>query len=269
MRCIASGIALAKKCNADFTIIWSMNWELNAKFEDIFEPNSLISNHIAYPSSLKYNLLYSVPRKKNLFISRLTQKRYGIVLTDSSHNFFNKTKEGSDDDIVGIVNSTLKDGKDCFIQSGVIFYNFSEELYRELFVANEPIATKVTQILSTLGNRPIGIHIRRSDNRQSILHSPDNLFIEEITKKISLNPKQRFYLATDDESTKTKFTQMFGSAIRVSDEKADRNSRAGIIHAATEMFLLSRMTEILGSHYSSFSEAAALIGNVPLRQLYI
>ena len=270
MRSIASGISLAQKCEVDYTIIWYKNWELNATFEDIFDHNHLVSNHVVYPSALKYNLFYSVPRKKNFYVSELAQMHYGAVLTDFSNEFYNLIKgKDSDENILDIVCATLKGGKDCYIQSGCNFYTCSKELYQNLFVANKSIKADVDRVLETMGETPIGIHIRRTDNKQSILHSPDNLFINEIRERLSSFPGQHFYLATDDEATKKKFIQLFDPAIRVSYEKANRNSRSGIIHAATEMMVLSRMSEILGSHYSSFSEVAALMGNIPLKQMYV
>lgn len=270
MRSIANGITLAQRCNVDYSIIWYLNDELNARFEDVFKYNPLISDHIVYPSFLKYFFLYSVPRKKNLYLSSFAQKHYGIVLTDASQDFFDMLDEdGCEEKVFNMVNSALKKGKDCYIQSGLDFYTYRKEFYRELFEPNKLIAAEVSRILSSLGESPIGIHIRRTDNEQSIIHSPDELFISEIQKKVSQSPGQRFYLATDDQATKTKFSRLFGDIIKFSEEKADRKSCSGIIHAATEMFVLSRMSEILGSHYSTFSAAASFLGNIPLKQLYI
>lgn len=104
----------------------------------------------------------------------------------------------------------------------------------------------------------------------SIKHSPDSLFLSEIEKILQAVPGTKFYLATDSEETKEKFKQTFGDeTIICSPRPASRKSLAGIKDAVEELFTLANASQIIGSFYSSFSEAASLLGSTPLRQLTI
>lgn len=252
MRAIASGISLARAIGADYSIIWSVNSELYAKFEDVFAPIPEISDHLIYPSRFKYDILYSIPRKKNLYVTSITWQRFSNFLHDGMDIMLNEDK----------VLDTAKKSNKCFIQSGCIFYPFSDELYRRLFRPAREIEGLI------FSHELIGLHIRRTDNIESIKHSPDELFVNKINEIICEKPSARFYLATDDVSTKEKFKAIFGEKIITNDALVERNTTAGIINAVAEMFTLANCTQIIGSHYSSYSEAAALLGNTPLTQLY-
>lgn len=252
MRAIASGISLARAIGADYSIIWSINSELYAKFEDVFAPVPEISDHIIYPSRFEYDLFYSIPRKKNLYITKITWLRFSHVLYDGMAIMSDEDK----------VFDAAKRSNKCFIQSGCIFYPFTNELYRRLF---RP-APEVEKLI--IREDMIGLHIRRTDNIESIKHSPDELFINKINEIIQEKPSSRFYLATDDTATKDKFKGNFGDRITTYDAPVERNTRQGIINAGAEMFTLANCSQIIGSHYSSYSEAAALLGNTPLTQLH-
>lgn len=268
MRAIASAVSLAKDCGIETVeVYWRVNNELAAQFDDIFFDRPEIALH--YPSGLAYSLLYSPPRKRNLYISALNLKRFGLYISD----FKEKTQkilssENSDKMILEETRSTIDAGGDCYIQSGCVFYKFTDEEYRKLFRFSDDIDEMATDILDNLGKDVVGVHVRRTDNSQSILHSPDFLFFEEIDKRIAENPDVSFYLATDDETVKRRFKERYGKRITSDRTPASRKSKEAILDAAIEMCILSKSKEIIGSYYSSFSEAASIIGGNPLLQVY-
>ncbi len=268
MRSIASAVSLANSCGIEkVKVIWSVNDELAARFDDIFLTASRLQ--LFYPSPLTYSLKYSPPRKKNLFISALPISRYGLYLSDFNRQLREiRASENPDKLLLSKATATLDKGLDCYIQSGCIFYPFINKEYRRLFQFRPEIEEKAREILETLGENVVGIHIRRTDNSQSILHSPDELFFEEMDRRIARDHKVNFYLATDDEAVKRNFKARYGDRLVTSSRPANRTSRGGIIDAAVEMCTLSKTKEIIGSHYSSFSEAASLFGSVPLLQVF-
>lgn len=270
MRALASGIALANDLNVDFKIIWLRNWELNARFEDIFQTCPLVSGRINYPGKFKYGVYYSIPRLKNLYISKLSLKRFGVYLSSedaAGREIFRN--DDSDSAVRKMFLNGLKDKRDCLIQGGTNMYPFSDDLYSSLFQPNNIIKERLAQQMAILGEECYGVHIRRTDNLQSIANSPDYLFIDEIKNILGKNPDAKFYLATDSEEVKKNFKLIFGDKIFYSASAADRNSVQGIHDAAVELFTLSKTKYILGSFYSSFSEAAAKLGNITLKQLSI
>lgn len=116
----------------------------------------------------------------------------------------------------------------------------------------------------------LGVHIRRTNNAMSIKHSPTALFVDEIAKWVEAYGSQaRVFLATDDEPTKDELMHRFGPQLIANDRAASRTTLKGMVDGAAEMFALSRCANIIGSHYSSYSEMAAAIGGVPFRQLYV
>ena len=280
MRAIASGISLMhalhrheiaqKAAPFELSFVWSKNWELNAEFADIFQFPTILQDSIKYPSRLKYDFLYSIPRKKNLYVSALTSLRHGLTLYDLRDSYRQRfLTDSKGHDILSAVHNTLTKKQSCFIQSGTIFYPFTDDLYIDLFKPTNEIRHKADLRLEMLGTKRIGLHIRRCDNIESIKHSPDYLFINKISDILQREPDTHFYLATDDELIKLNFTRLFGDHIISSDAVADRNSIAGIKEAATELFTLAGTDKIYGSYYSSFSEAAAMIGQKPFEQLTI
>lgn len=278
MRAIASGVSLARDVSRELFagdaqavmphFVWLKNWEMNAEFTDIFELPEALVGRMEYPSRLKYGLLYSNPRKKNFYVTALTCRRFGTVLCDLDKSFC----ERYDDDDSGklllrhIVDNIGR-GKSCLIHGCTQYYPFDDGTYSELFRPTAEIAAQVQLRLEQLGPHKIGMHIRRTDNEQAIAHSPDELFIEKINEILAAEPQTRFYLATDDEQVKTRFTARFGNHIVTGPTKADRNSVDGIKEAAVEMFTLGGTDHIYGSYHSSFSEAAALIGQQPYTAL--
>lgn len=268
MRAIASAVSLAKECGiGTVDVYWRVNHELAAKFDDIFLPRPELALH--YPSGLGYSLLYSPPRKKNIYLSALSLKRFGLYISDfNAKSQKIMASENADEMIFKETKSAIEAERDCYFQSGCIYYKFMDEEYRKLFRFSDGIDDMATDIIDNLGNDVVGIHIRRTDNSQSILHSPDSLFFEEIDKRIAENPDVRFYLATDDETVKRRFKEKYGDRLATSITPASRTSKYGIIDAAVEMCILSKTKEIIGSHYSSFSEAASIIGGTPLLQVY-
>lgn len=267
MRCIAAGVALADELNVDFKIIWLKNWELNAQFDDIFSMPTMLNGKLSYPNNFKYALLYSIPRLRNFYITDISLKRFGVHLS-SEDRVYHDLKDNNNSDILirDLFLRGFKNKNVCLLQGGTDMYQYSEELYRHIFQPNEEISEKAFERINVLGKDCYGVHIRRTDNIQSITNSPDVLFINAINDILMSNPYAKFYLASDSEEVKKTFKRKYGDIITVSSSVADRNSVDGIKEAAVEMFTLSKTKLILGSYYSSFSEAASKLGGVPLIQ---
>ena len=96
----------------------------------------------------------------------------------------------------------MSHGKSCLLRGCTVFYPFDEAFYRTLFQPTEEIASLVEERLNLLGKHSIGIHIRRSDNIESISNSPDEMFMAKIKEILSSEPNAMLYLATDCETVK-------------------------------------------------------------------
>lgn len=113
------------------------------------------------------------------------------------------------------------------------------------------------------GQKPVGVHIRRTDNVRATELSPTQLFLE----KMSGYPENTlFWLATDDARERDHLEGQFGTQIiPYKSGTLNRGYAEGIKGALIEFVALSRCSEILGTAASSFSELAAAYGGCPLR----
>lgn len=264
MRFIAASLTLAKEIGAAYRIIWLRNWEIGASFEQIFDVPDDLSGLIDYPSSLRYSLLYSIPRKKNLYFSSLTRRRFALAIDDSSSPMIDIIRGDSSDERLRGMLCAVKSRGDVLIQGGTNIYTYSAEYYKSLFKLKRDLQFRVDEVVGRLGQHAVGVHIRRTDNKMSIDNSPESVFEKAMLKELENSPSTKFYLATDSEDVKARFKAKFGERVLVSSSVARRDTLAGIEDAAVEMFVLAHTTKIYGSFYSSFSEAAAMLGDIPL-----
>lgn len=269
MRTLAGGITLASELDVDYKVIWFKNWEINADPHELFDSECDFLEKTICPSALKYYGIYSAPRKKNLYVSGVAQLRYGAKILDP----FPAMHQMTDEQLRLHVNRKFRKGFEhsrvCYLQNCDNIYPFSAELYRKLFRPSEEIVSRVKAITTLLEDDYYGLHLRRTDNKMSISNSPDHLFEEKIQEILRKNPSTKFYLATDSEEVKSKFSGKFGENIVTSKSVATRDTPAGIKDAMVELFVLASSKHIYGSFYSSYSAAASILGKVELTNLTI
>ncbi|MCH5234818.1 MAG: hypothetical protein J1E16_05950 [Muribaculaceae bacterium] len=252
MRAIASSLYYAKKTNRDLLVVWYKNKELNASFSDLFK-NENVPFKIIEPNFLIYNIYYEQPRKKNFFISRIIRKLLGITTIIDIHNF-------PEELIIENLNNVTKR---VIINSGLQFADYAPEILKEIFRFNEIVLERKNNILQ--GKSPdISIQIRRTDNIESIRHSPLHSFEKTINSQIKKNCNVSCFLATDDTQTKAYLLSKFPQNIIINPREARRDTKEGMIDAAAEMLIMSECKVIYGSFWSSFSEIAAFYGSKKL-----
>lgn len=149
---------------------------------------------------------------------------------------------------------------DLYFVSGYDFYCFDPEEYRRVLKPSADIIGRLDRLKADVGDCKVGLHIRRTDNTTSIEMSPLELFKEKIEREIAADDTVRFYLATDDEQVKAELMQSYPGRIFCLPRKASRDTLEGMKDAMVELLMLAGMRQVYGSHYSSYSEAAAIIG---------
>jgi hypothetical protein len=164
----------------------------------------------------------------------------------------------------------IRSSKNAYITSGIEFYPFDTNKYRKIFVPSSQVQRRMDEICAEVDDSFIGVHIRRTDNAKAIQFSPIAAFKYELYNIIHSKPEAKFYLATDDDTVKCDFIAEFGTdRIYCNCNSAQRTSRNGMIDGFAEMCILSKTDHIIGSYYSSYSEAAAMLGNIPLHQIKV
>lgn len=259
MRAIASAVALAHDTRRPLRVIWPVNNELRARFDDLFHPfHAGVDLHNV--SEARALWLYRPARKRNLYLSPLLRTgRFTAVYSDDD-----SLRTENAPEILAAIKSARGS---VLLRAGTFFYPCGNDAYRHLFRPVEAVRTEADKVLALLGDDATGFHIRRTDNTVSITESPIEAFITEAENEFALHPGRKIYLATDDNEVKHLFHARFPGKTVTTPATADRRSLSGMRHALTEMLVLAGCARIIGSFYSSYSEAAAILGDTPLRQL--
>ncbi|MCM1293310.1 MAG: hypothetical protein NC230_07015 [Bacteroides sp.] len=262
VRTIAAGINLARATGRRLTVVWRNNRDLAAEFCDLFQPLP-DDVEIISPSAREYFLKWEMPRKQNLYLSGLYQLlRFGFVHRDS-----NVMAETHDDDSGFTAQIAAIQSGDVLIISGSASGGFLEPDLREVCRPSQSVDRLLTEKTASFDDNTVGVHIRRTDHVQSISGSPDQLFIDEMDRRIDNNTTVKFFVATDDPVLMQKLVQRYGLRVMCGDGNVSRRTRDGMLQGAADMLALASTKEIIGSYRSSYSDTAALIGNIPLTVL--
>lgn len=257
MRVMASALALHNDTGKPLRCYWTPKPELNARFEDLFQPVDIL------------NISYKVPFKYRRLKSSFQDNSIKYIIANginylSSIDIFIKDK-----DVANVIwNKKLnlqilaERKKHMYIKTCHNFYR--GPTFADVFKPIPALQSIIDEKTSTFTTPVLGIHIRRSDNKNSILFSPTELFIQKIDKQLTEEPNSHFFLATDDEQEEKHLKNRYGTRIMTHKKILDRNSLRGVQDAIVDMYCLAATDTIWGSYWSSFSEMAATLGNKKL-----
>lgn len=253
MRAIASAYTLTQQTDSDLQVVWFQDWALHAPFRSIFEETPLVAVREA---TLVDHLIYDRARKKNFFLSALPQRML----------FQRHIKE---QDVTPLKKQSFDfeqwaRGKRCYMSCYQVFGSFPDNLYSQLFHPVKEVMGVVDSYRSQFNSHTIGLHIRRTDNAESIAKSPTELFINKVREEIDQHDDAKVFLATDSTEVKKEFIAAFGTRIITPQEEACRDSISGIRGGVIDLWTLASTQKIYGSAGSSFSPMAASIGGVQL-----
>ena len=248
MRVMASGVYLAQKYGRTAIIHWNNTKGLRADFCQLFmtqmpADTMLIENR---------NWLYRIDSTVQFLLRFPLLKCRSQVIYN-----YNRYSNGNFSD-----NSNFQVGKDYTL----VGCNSLDQHYnlRKLFKPTDSIQNRINIITSQFASNTIGIHIRRTDNIQSIKLSPLEAFIQKINEEIMQDNSVKFYLASDDEEVKQRLMKLFRDRIITHTDKLERDSLEGMCIAVVDLFCLSKTRKIIGSDYSSYSNIAAELGDIPI-----
>lgn len=250
MRVIDSAYKLSSDTNRSFRVFWKKDKGLNCDFNSIWLPKKEIRDT---DSKLLHNF-FKLRRKSGIFrvfLKFLEKSRLVKVISDDEFVSLFET---------GFNFKSLKNYRFCVISSFSHFYK--KKPFFEMFELQPENEKLIDLETAAFDQQTIGVHIRRTDNKVSIEHSPLEFFIDRMKKEQAENPGANFYLATDDPEVKSQFKNLFGEKLITPQGKLSRDNREGIIQAVVEMYALSRSSKIYGSYFSSFTEVGGILGDV-------
>ena len=249
MRAMASGVYVARKLGCPVSVYWNKNRECFAGFSDLFQP--VLVDGVSVKSYSLSDFYLALDRKRNLYIP-------GVI-----RNFiFDKQ----------IVDCKCMDDREIEKLQGRIYMisgGFVARCYSltELFVPTIEIQEQINGLRSQYSENVFGIHIRRTDNKQSIQKNEIDDYLRFMDQKIGTCPDVKFYLATDSMDVKRMMVNRYGDAVVSHKAILERTSVQGMKDAVVDLWCLSLTKEIIGSYYSSYSDIAAELGNIELKIL--
>ena len=256
MRVIDSAYRFCKTYNKKFVICWERDQVVNCPFNKLFNPLAYLKESHSY----RYvRLLHKLERHFGLV-------RWFVQVLERCH-ILKIFKEEQYEELRAF---TKKGGNKflwVIVESYSVFYRTEEDDFlRDLFQLNDLMSQRLKNETKAFKTNVIGVHVRRTDNKDSIERSPLELFIARMQEEIVKDPEVQFYVASDEPLVKEQLLHMFGAQrIIIPTGVIGRDSEEGIRQALIEMYALSKTKRILGSYYSSFSEIASSLDSVELQ----
>lgn len=257
MRVIDSAYRFCTTYNKKFVICWERDEVVNCAFNKVFKPLAYLKESHSY-SYIRF--VHKLERHFALVRSLMKALEWCHILKIFKQEQYQELRD-----------FTNKGGAKflfVIVESYSVFFRTEEDDFlRDLFILNDSMSKRLSNEIKSFKNNVIGVHIRRTDNKDSIERSPLELFIARMQEEIVKDPEVQFYVASDDPLVKEQLLHMFGAQrIIIPAGVIGRDSEEGIRQAVIEMYALSTTKRIFGSYYSSFSEVASDLSHI---QLYV
>lgn len=245
MRAMASGVHIAKRLDESITVYWNKNTECFADFSELFQPICMDDVKVR---PLTFAEFYLLPdRKRYLFLPSRIRKFFFDSQIVGVH-------ERSNDSLIENLRGRI------YMISG---YSLAEHHpLTELFVPVVEIQDQINCLKAHFSQHVIGIHIRRTDNKQAIEKSKIEDYFRIMDLEIESRPETNFYLATDSREVKQEMIRRYKGRILYHKATLERYSVQGMKDAVTDLWCLSSTKRIIGSYYSSYSDLAAELGGI-------
>ena len=254
---ITSTVAFVKKYNIRLTVIWFIDKGMGAGFYDLFTCPQELENVEIRDAGVSDFYKYAKPIKRNLFLPKLYQKfKFDAVY------FWYKEHCSVEDWYLSHPDAHQ-------------FYLFHCQKYADItnliktFSLVPAIQKIIDERLKLLSPHTVGIHIRRTDLKAAITHSPLSAFVEKMQQEINCIPETDFYVASDSLEEKKKIKEIFGDKIIIVENNLKRNTKEGVVDALIELYTLASTKKIYGSLHSTYSTLTSEINNIPIEIIQI
>jgi hypothetical protein len=261
LRALACGYALSQHLgNIPLYVQWRESEDCGVSWKDLFDSqDNLKIKHATlemllqeYPNCYPW---YEPEKHTEVFFRQSNQHLYDSIMIEGGHDF--KHPDMSVADLI----------------------TFKNEFYQMLFECIKPeIKKKVDDVLNFLKQRCdlIGVHLRAyvpkydeadMKNDPSWENFENKDLIQTTTSFMKKHNKKNtcFFISSNSVEMTSQLCKSFHNTIKYEDanvESADRDNAKSIIHSFIHMIILSRCKLILGTYKSSFSDEAAIMGNI-------
>ncbi|MGB3619480.1 MAG: hypothetical protein WBA12_15285 [Catalinimonas sp.] len=250
-------LALAERTGGSVRFVWALNHYLNARFEALFEPLHHPTVPVRVETYRRLPRLYS-DRSLPFFKQRL----YNRLLKVYQRRHFGRVLHTHD------VRRLIEAGFtfDELARHDAVYLSFwgsfdGAPVRREWFRPRAALAARAGVV-----EKPyVSLHVRRTDHALVTRLTPTEKYVRAMHEEVRRDPDVRFFLASDDEEVKALLAATFpGRVMTHQDRPADRDSAAGMVAAAVDLFTLAGGVRVYGSPLSTFAHVAGELGGVDL-----
>lgn len=253
MRAISTGIDIARQYKSKAKIYWNNCKGLKTDFTDLFKPIDI--EEVEFIENKKW--LFDIRDTKTYFLRLpILYTKYDML----SFNYAPFLVKDPKREIHTLINT--RKPKKLLIASCYQLGDLND--MDKIFVPIDEIQEKINEITNKFSKHTIGVHIRRTDNTASMENSPLYAFEQRMKEEIGKDSSTMFYLASDDEEVKRHFTNLYPGHVITFFDDISRNTIEGMRFAVVDLFCLSKTNNIIGSYYSSYSQVASVLGNIPI-----
>lgn len=229
---------------------WADNIECGARFDELFQRESIETEQFQITTR---SAIHAPDSRCNLHLPGLLRRFKYDAQWVNFHSILT---------IENLVQQALLHRR-LYISTGYALCPTPPEGLRRLRPTAK-LQQRIDALTANFDEHTIGMHIRRTDNAKSIAHSGDDLFRKAIRDAIAQDDRANFFLATDDNALKAQLVNEFPDRIAVQHCQGSRANLQGMEEAVIDLYALSRTSRLLGSYWSSYTDTAAELGDIPL-----
>lgn len=242
LRSIDSAIALSEKIEKPVHVVWICNSEINCKFSALFDVPEKI--HSLTEIKIKTRTVrFSLEKLADLFFSNLNNccLKHIEDLSESE-----------------ALLPRLTTANKIYIRTDQPFYPPATPFTH--FTPKTPLQKIIDSYRDT---NMVGVHIRRSDNIKATMHGPLNKFIQCMQEEVDKDARVKFFIATDEPHKEAQLRKIFKDRIVTHKKRSlDRNNPLAIQDAVIDLYCLANCRLLIGSYWSSFTDAAWQINQI-------
>jgi len=253
LRALESAIRISELSREPLTVYWILNSFCYCRFEELFQP--LENVRVVTIDKMRPGLI-DLGREISLAVRKFAGIYDLIVLNEEVSRLSSS----------GRLREKLTSHKRALVATGSRLCDGAPQ-WHNLRVASH-IQAVVEEEFLRLPAGYIGVHVRRMDNAISMEKSPLSAFIRDMSELVRAR-ECSFFLATDDPLVEASLRSVFQNRIYSYEKTFGRATPTSIRDALVDLLLLSRSSMLLGSYWSSFSDTAAEMGDIPSKAVLI
>ena len=248
LRVLLSALQARTEGAGSITVEWERNAECKAWFEDLFVPIDMGNFRVVH------RRWWARPiTRRNLWLPAFVRLFLGYRVQHA--NYVPATPA----DFLRLATSNRR----VYLSTCSTLCRYTPDCLARLQPRPE-LMQRIERIKARFTRNTVGVHIRRTDNAVSMSRSTPEGFRRAMDREIKRDFKVRFFLATDDEALKATLVQEYPDRIITQRTQVRRDTLDGMREAVVDLWCLAATQRIIGSYWSSFTDTAAELRQIPL-----